>query len=94
MLHSPSWLPWSYWLLPVRACASGAGTRRRNPLRIYRIDSRDEWIVVRGRQDGRVQLAMTRKYFIDDVWKALVAAGAVPASDGPSAPARRHGAGG
>jgi hypothetical protein len=42
----------------------------RNPLRIYGIDSRDEWIVVRGRQDGRVQLAMTRKYFIDDVWKA------------------------
>jgi hypothetical protein len=66
----------------------------RNPLRIYGIDSRDEWVVVRGRQDGRVQLAMTRKYFLDDVWKALVAAGAVPASDGPSAPARRHGTGG
>jgi hypothetical protein len=61
----------------------------RNPLRIYGIDSRDEWIVVRGRQDGRVQLAMTRKYFIDDVWKALVAAGAVPTSDGPP---RRPGA--
>ena len=65
-----------------------------NPLRIYGIDSRDEWIVVRGRQDGRVQLAMTRKYFLDDVWNALVAAGAVPASGGPSAPTRRHGTGG
>jgi hypothetical protein len=66
----------------------------RNPLRIYRIDGRDEWIVVRGRRDGRVQFAMTRKYFLDDVWNALVAAGAVPASGGPSAPARRYGTGG
>jgi hypothetical protein len=56
----------------------------RNPLRIYGIDSRDAWLVVRGRQDGRVRLAMTRKYCLDDVWNALVAAGAVPASDGPS----------
>jgi hypothetical protein len=56
----------------------------RNPLRIYGIDSRDEWIVVRGRQAGReFQLAMTRRYFLDDVWNALVAAGAVPASAGP-----------
>jgi hypothetical protein len=50
----------------------------RNRLRIYGIDSRDAWLVVRGRQDGRVRLAMTRKYFLDDVWNALVAAGAVP----------------
>ena len=64
----------------------------RNPLRIYGVDSRDEWIVVRGRRDGRVQLAMTRKYFLDEVWNALAAAGAVPTSDGPSAAARRHGA--
>jgi hypothetical protein len=66
----------------------------RNPLRIYGIDSRDEWIVVRGRPDGRIQLAMTRKYFLDDVWNALVAAGAVPASGGPSAPTERNGPGG
>ena len=66
----------------------------RNPLRIYGIDSRDEWIVVRGRQDGRVQLAMTRKYFLDDVWNALIAAGAVPASGGPSARTGRNGTGG
>jgi hypothetical protein len=62
----------------------------RNPLRIYGIDSRDEWIVVRGRRDGReFQLAMTRRYFLDDVWNALVAAGAVPASAGPSSRPRR-----
>jgi hypothetical protein len=66
----------------------------RNPLRIYGIGSRDEWIVVRCRRDGRVQVAMTRKYFLDDVWNALIAAGAVPASGGPSAPAGSHGAGG
>ena len=64
----------------------------RNPLRIYGIDSRDEWIVVRDRHDGRVQLAMTRKYFLDDVWNALVAAGAVPATAMTQVPseASRH----
>jgi hypothetical protein len=56
-----------------------------NPMRIYGIDSRREWIVVRGKKDGReFQLSMTKRYFLDDVWNALVAAGAVPASDGPS----------
>jgi hypothetical protein len=66
----------------------------RNPLRIYGIDSRDAWLVVRGRQDGRVRLAMTRKYCLDDVWNALVAAGAVPTSSGPVAPSGRSGLGG
>ncbi len=57
----------------------------RNPLRIYGVDSRREWIIMRGRQDGReFQLAMTKRYFLDDVWTALAAAGAVPTSGGPS----------
>jgi hypothetical protein len=67
----------------------------RNPPRIYGIDSRREWIVVRGRQDGReFELAMTRRwprYFLDDVWNALVAAGAVPASGGPPPRTGRNG---
>jgi len=59
----------------------------RNPLRIYGIDSRREWIIVRGRQDGReFQLAMTKRYFLDDIWRALVAVGAVPASAAQVAP--------
>jgi hypothetical protein len=51
---------------------------------IYGIDSRREWIVVRSRQDGRVQVSMAKKYFFDDVWNALVTAGAVPTTDGPT----------
>ena len=57
----------------------------RNPLRIYGMDTRREWIVVRGRQADRdIQLAMTKRHFLDDVWNALVAAGAVPTSGGSS----------
>jgi hypothetical protein len=57
----------------------------RNPMRIYGIYRRREWIVVRGGQDGReFELSMTRKYFLEDVWNALAAAGAVPTSGGPS----------
>jgi hypothetical protein len=53
-------------------------------VRIYGIYSRHEWIVVRGKQDGReFKLSMTRRYFLEDVWNALVAAGAVPTSAGP-----------
>jgi len=64
----------------------------RNPLRIYGIDSRDEWIIVRGRQDGReFQLSMTRRYLLDDVWHALIAAGSVLVSGGPSPRPRRKG---
>jgi hypothetical protein len=64
----------------------------RNPLRIYGISSRREWIIVTGRQDGRdFQLAMTKRYFLDDVWTALAAAGAVPTSDGPSPRTGRNG---
>jgi hypothetical protein len=60
----------------------------RDPLGIYGIDGKREWIVVTGTQDGReFQLAMTKKYFLDDVWNALIRAGAVPRSDGPH---RRH----
>jgi hypothetical protein len=56
----------------------------RNPLRIYGIYSRREWIVVRGKQDGRkFNLSMTRRYLLEDVWNALVAVGAVPTSAGP-----------
>jgi hypothetical protein len=64
----------------------------RDPLCSYGVDGRREWIVVRGTQDEReFQLAMTKNSFLDDVWTALVAAGAVPASDGPSARADRNG---
>lgn len=60
----------------------------RDPLGIYGIAAdkhgKREWIVVTGTQDGRdFRLAMTKKYFLDDVWNALVRAGAVPRSDGP-----------
>ena len=56
----------------------------RDPLGIYGIDSKREWIVVTGTQDGRdFRLEMTKKYFLDDVWNALVRAGAAPRSDGP-----------
>jgi hypothetical protein len=56
----------------------------RNPLGIYGIDGKREWIVVSGQRDSRdFRLAMTKKYFLDDVWNALVRAGAVPRSDGP-----------
>ena len=57
----------------------------RNPLRIYGIDGRREWIVVRGKQgDREVQLSLTKRFFLDEVWNALVAAGAIPRSDGPT----------
>lgn len=57
----------------------------RNPLRIYGIDSRDEWIIVRGKRNGReFRLTITKRHFLEDIWTALVAAGAVPASAGPS----------
>jgi hypothetical protein len=57
----------------------------RNPLRIYGMDTRREWILVKGRQADRdIQLAMTKRHFLHDVWNALVAAGAVPTSGGPS----------
>jgi hypothetical protein len=57
----------------------------RSPMRIYGIDGKREWIVVHGRQGGReFQLSMTRRYFLEDVWNALVGAGAVPTSGGPS----------
>jgi hypothetical protein len=56
----------------------------RNPMRICGIYSRHEWIVVRGKQDGReFKLSMTGRYFLEDVWNALGAAGAVPMSAGP-----------
>ena len=56
----------------------------RDPLGIYGIDGKREWIVVTGTQDGRAcRLEMTKKYFLDDVWNALVRAGAAPRSDGP-----------
>ena len=57
----------------------------RSPMRIYGIDGRREWIVVRGKQDDReVQLSLTKRFFLDEVWNALVAAGAIPRSDGPT----------
>ena len=57
----------------------------RSPLRIYGIDGRREWIVVRGKQgDREVQLSLTKRFFLDEVWNALVAAGAIPRSDGPA----------
>lgn len=73
----------------------------RNPLRIYGIDSRRKWIIVRGRQTsrkegrkegraGNSQLAMTKRYFLDDIWTALAGAGAVPTSGGPSSRTGRN----
>jgi len=57
----------------------------RGPLRIYGIDGRREWIVVRSiRDDREVQLSLTKRFFLDEVWNALVAAGAVTRSDGPT----------
>lgn len=57
----------------------------RSPLRIYGIDGRREWIVVRGKQGDRdVQLSLTKRFFLDEVWNALAAAGAVTRSDGPT----------
>jgi hypothetical protein len=57
----------------------------RSPLRIYGIDGRRERIVVRGKQgDREVQLSLTKRFFLDEVWNALVAAGAIPRSDGPT----------
>jgi len=56
----------------------------RDPRRIYGIDRRDERIVVSSRPDGRVLVSMTKKFFFDEVWNALVAAGAIPTSEGPS----------
>jgi hypothetical protein len=60
--------------------------------RIYGIDDPREWIIVRGRQDSRdFRLAMTKRYFLDDIWTALVAAGAVPASALPAPRTARNG---
>jgi hypothetical protein len=57
----------------------------RNPPRIYGIDGRREWIVMRSKQgDREVQLSLTKRFFLDEVWNALVAAGAIPRSDGPT----------
>ena len=57
----------------------------RSPLRIYGIDGRREWIVVRSKQGEReVQLSLTKRFFLDEVWNALVAPGAIPRSDGPA----------
>ena len=57
----------------------------RSPLRIYGIDGRREWIVVRSKQGEReVQLSLTKRSFLDEVWNALVTAGAIPRSDGPA----------
>ena len=57
----------------------------RSPLRIYGIEGRREWIVVRTiREDREFQLSLTKRFFLDEVWNALVAAGAIPRSDGPT----------
>jgi hypothetical protein len=57
----------------------------RDPLGICGIGGKREWIVVTGTQDGRdFRLEMTKKYFLDDVWNALVRAGAVARGDGPA----------
>jgi hypothetical protein len=57
----------------------------RSPLRIYGIEGRREWIVVRTlREDREFQLSRTKRFFLDEVWNALVAAGAIPRSDGPT----------
>jgi hypothetical protein len=37
------------------------------------------------------RLAMTKRYFLDDIWTALVAAGAVPASALPTLRTGRNG---
>jgi hypothetical protein len=57
----------------------------RGPLRIYGVEDRREWIVVRTMRDDReYQLSLTKRFFLDEVWNALVAAGAIPRSDGPA----------
>ena len=57
----------------------------RGQLRIYGIEGRREWIVVRTlREDREFQLSLTKRFFLDEVWIALVAAGAIPRSDGPA----------
>ena len=57
----------------------------RGQLRIYGIEGRREWIVVRTiREDREFQLSLTKRFFLDEVWYALVAAGAIPRSDGPA----------
>jgi hypothetical protein len=57
----------------------------RGQLRIYGIEGRREWIVVRTlREDREFQLSLTKRFFLDEVWTALVAAGAIPRSDGPA----------
>jgi hypothetical protein len=39
-----------------------------SPLRIYGIDGRREWIVVRSKQgDREVQLSLTKRFFLDKV---------------------------
>jgi hypothetical protein len=79
---APSWLvmgPHCYFRAPETTIELS-----RNPMRIYGIYSRREWIVVHGKRDGReFKLSMTRRYFLEEVWNALVAAGAVPTSAGP-----------
>ena len=56
----------------------------RGQLRIYGIEDRREWIVVRTlREDREFQLSLTKRFFLDEVWIALVTAGAIPRSDGP-----------
>jgi hypothetical protein len=56
----------------------------RGPLRIYGVEGRREWIVVRTMRDDReYQLSLTKRFFLDEVWNTLVAAGAIPRSDGP-----------
>ncbi len=48
-----------------------------------RAPQRREWIVVRTMRDDReYQLSLTKRFFLDEVWNALVAAGAIPRSDG------------
>jgi hypothetical protein len=64
----------------------------RNLLRISEAQTSREWIVVTGRQAGReFRLPMTTRHFLDRVWNALVAAGAVPTSGGPSPQSGRKG---
>jgi hypothetical protein len=54
--------------------------------RIYGMDPGEEWIVVSGRRaNGKaIRLGISKKSGLRDVWAALVAAGAVPTSGGPS----------
>ena len=57
----------------------------RGQLRVYGIEGHREWIVVRTvREDREFQLSMTKRFFLDEVWNALVAAGAIPRSDRPT----------